>query len=156
MIVSNRCHSRLRQWLLIAALAAALVGMHHLAADPGSVHSTAHAYTVTSPEGAGASVECDPRGAGPRLASTLGEGVSVLSAATSPSGCSCMTAMLGHPCLAVLATAASLLPVMWVLAAHAPQAAGVGGLSSSRAAALIAGAIPTSAVRLAELGISRR
>lgn len=156
VIVSNRRHTRWRQWLLIAALAAGLIGMHHLAGDPSSAHATTHTHTHTGtlPVVAEASAGCASPRAGPQSPSTVRDGVSVLSAANSPGGCSCMAAMIGHQCLAVLA-AAALLPVMWVLALDADQR-GTGGLSTSRPAARVARDAPTSAVRLSQLGILRR
>jgi hypothetical protein len=171
--VPGRTRKPLHQWLLIIAVAAGLIGMHNLVVPATSAHDPRPHTAGTAPthvDMAGALVGTTTPGAVP-----VGTGASLLGsvdrvvdarAATSEAAdpvsvstsgcCSCMGAMMGHPCQAVLGADAQLEAAAILLAAttashDAPQAMAVG-----LASPLPARSPPSSGVRFSQLGVWRR
>jgi len=135
--------TRLHRWLVIVALAAGLIGMHHLVAGPTASHGGAHQHTMSASMSS------------PTTVATGNEASAPASESIGPPGsCPGMGDMLGHLCVAVLTAADALIPTMTIPAVVAaprdPLRPRNHGFNPT-----LARAPPTSAVRLAELGVWR-
>jgi hypothetical protein len=142
--------ARLHRWLVIVALAAGLIGMHHLIAGPTAGPGGAHQHTMSA-------TAAPPHPATPHTQATTGnEAPAATGESVGPEGsCPGMGGMMGHPCLAVLTTADTLIPTMAIL----PVATAPGDPPpplNREFNPILARAPPTSAERLARLGVWRR
>ncbi|MGH3764838.1 MAG: DUF6153 family protein [Pseudonocardiaceae bacterium] len=130
------------QWLLTVAIAAGLVGMHHLVHSP-----TAHPMSMTSATHIGHS-DPDPAGV---------DSVEMISASTpvvaSRVDCCDPVHKMGHFCMAVLTTITALCAALLVAAAWR-RPLEQGGLLAA-ASAVAARAPPAGSVRLTQLCVLR-
>jgi|SRR5882757_4590250 len=142
--------ARLHQWLVIVALAAGLIGMHHLIAGPTAGPGGAHQHTMSA-------LEAPPHPATPHTqASTGNEASAPTGESVGPAGrCPGMGDMMGHLCLAVLGAADALIPAMTILPVATPSRDPLRRLNR-KFNPILARAPPTSAARLAQLGVLRR
>ena len=142
-VVSIRSSAPLRQWLLIVAIAAGLIGMHSLVVPEASDHDE-HQHTAEI-----APLHLDVAGA--LSIDTVGP------APVSASGCCpCMGGMVGHLCQAVLGTdvltvAKSTLLAVTTAAPDAPLLVAAGAVST-----LPRRGPPSNGVRFSQLGVWRR
>ncbi|MDT7633135.1 MAG: hypothetical protein QOI50_5065 [Pseudonocardiales bacterium] len=142
-VVPTRSTTALRQWLLIVAVAAGLIGMHHLVA-PATPAPAAQSDAV------GATHLGMDMG-GPPLA-TANQPVS----ASEPGCCPCMGAMTGHPCQAVLGADADAAAEAMLLAATAASRDAPLATPGAAASTLPARSPPSNGVRFSQLGVWRR
>jgi hypothetical protein len=170
-IVPTSANARLHQWLVIVALAAGLIGMHHLVvmgaiASHGGAHQGAMAATTTLPDAAAphaelvtgriASTGRDGSIGSPDTVTTENEVAASAGRSVSAAGC-CpeMGCMMGHPCVTILTAAGAMIaPAMLNTVATHSQAVLLPltyGVDS-----LLARAPPSSDARLSLLGVWRR
>jgi hypothetical protein len=140
--VPTRSTTALRQWLLIVAVAAGLIGMHHLVA-PATPAPAAQSDAV------GATHLGMDMG-GPPLA-TANQPVS-----SEPGCCPCIGAMMGHPCQAVLGADADAAAEAMLLAATAASRDAPLATPGAAASTLPARSPPSNGVRFSQLGVWRR
>jgi hypothetical protein len=138
----------LRQWLLIIAIAAGLIGMHNLVVPTSSAHG-AQPHTVgVAPAHLGMDQGRPPM-------ATAGKADRLVPAAESGC-CPCMGAMMGHPCQAVLgADAGAAAEAMLLAAMTAPHDAPL-ATPSGASSTLPARSPPSNGVRFSQLGVWRR
>jgi hypothetical protein len=139
-IMPTPASARLHQWLVIAALAAGLIGMHHLIGEPTASHGGAHQHTMAAAEA-------------PSVA-TGNDAPAPTSESVSPTGCPGMGGMMGHLCLAVLTAADPLIPAITIRTV-APALRDPLRPRNRGSNPILARAPPTSAERLAQLGVCR-
>jgi hypothetical protein len=163
-----RSSALLRQWLLIVAIAAGLIGMHNLVVPAISTDDTRHHAAGSAPTRLDVDAVAIPSAAPPidAAASLLRQDREFLvRAATSDtvgpglvsaSGCCpCMGAMIGHACQAVLGANPQLGTATVLLAATAIHDAPL-TMTGGAASTLPARSPPTSDDRISLLGVWRR
>ncbi|MDT7666346.1 MAG: hypothetical protein QOD04_5902 [Pseudonocardiales bacterium] len=145
-VVPTRSTTRaLRQWLLIVAVAAGLIGMHHLVAPATPAPAAQSDAVGAAPTHLGMDM------GGPLLA-TANQPVSV----SEPGCCPCMGAMMGHPCQAVLGADADAAAEAMLLAATAASRDAPLATPGAAASTLPARSPPSNGVRFSQLGVWRR
>jgi hypothetical protein len=170
-VVPIRSSTPLRQWLLIVAIAAGLIGMHNLVVPATSTHD-AQPHTVgVAPTHLGMDMGGALMGTAARgvpVATVVGtaERVADVRAGTgdrvgrvsvSASGCCpCMGAMMGHPCQAVLGADAGAAAEAIVLAATTSSHDAPLPMPGAAARTLPARSPPSNGVRFSQLGVWRR
>jgi hypothetical protein len=143
--VPIRSTTALRQWLLIVAIAAGLVGMHHLVAPASPAFGVPPDRVGVAPAHLGMDM-------GGPLMGAAGHPVSA-----SESGCCpCMGAMMGHPCQAVLGADADAAAEAMLLAATAASRDAPLATPGAAASTLPARSPPSNGVRFSQLGVWRR
>lgn len=153
----------IRLWVLVLAVAAGLIGMHHLMAPGPTAHGPAGAglapaavsmTAMTGPEPVSPPTPGMPRTSDGLGAAPAGSAVNAVTAPVLGSVAGSAMDMLMHPCLAVLAALLVLAPLAAVLLAlarrHDPSRAARLGLGVSWARPP-----PRTAVRLALLCVLR-
>lgn len=144
-VVPIRSTTALRQWLLIVAIAAGLIGMHHLVA-PASPAPAAQSDAVgAAPTHLGMDM-------GGPLLTRANQRVSV----SEPGCCPCTGAMMGHPCQAVLGSDADAAAEAMLLAATAASHDAPLATPGAAASTLPARSPPSNGVRFSQLGVWRR
>jgi hypothetical protein len=146
------------QWLLIVAIATALVGIYHLVAEhSGHAGRFAHA-PMTMAAGVGWSLmsatptEHSP--AGPLAVNPVEASVALTAVLALHPCCGDSMDMVGHCCLAVLTTITALAAVLiFVTAWRRP---GEPGHLRAGVGAVAARALPTGSVRFTQLCVLRR
>lgn len=146
------------RWLLIVAIAAALVGMHHLVAErSGHAGHSAHA-PITMAAGIGSSLmsptPTEPSAAGPLAVNPVEASVALAAVPAPHSCCGDSMDVVGHCCLAVLTTITALTAALiFVTAWRRPWEPGhlLAGVGADAARAP-----PTGSVRLTQLCVWRR
>jgi hypothetical protein len=144
-VVPTRSTTALRQWLLIVAVAAGLIGMHHLVAP-------ATPAPAAQPDAVGAAPTHLGMDMGGPLLATANQPVS----ASEPGCCPCMGAMMGHPCQAVLGADADAAAEAMLLAATAASRDPPLATPGAAASTLPARSPPSNGVRFSQLGVWRR
>jgi hypothetical protein len=144
-VVPIRSTTALRQWLLIVAIAAGLVGMHHLVAPATPAPAAQSDAVGAAPSHLGMDM-------GGPLLTTANQLVSV----SEPGCCPCMGAMMGHPCQAVLGADADAAAEAMLLAATAASRDAPLATPGAAARTLPARSPPSNGVRFSQLGVWRR
>ena len=170
-IMPTSANARLHQWLVIVALAAGLIGMHHLIIEPTASHGGAHqhamAATTEPPDAAGphaelvtgriASTGRDASISSPNTVATENEVDASAGGSAGAVGCCPGTGcMMGHPCVTILTAAGAMIaPAMLNTMATFSQAVLL-PLTYGIDSLLARAPPPSSDARLSLLGVWRR
>jgi len=159
-VVSIRSSAPLRQWLLIVAIAAGLIGMHNLVGPASSDHDARQHAEEIAPihlDVAGALVGTAARDAAPvdRVVDTRAETVGPAPVSASPC-CPCMGGMAGHLCQAVLGADVLTVAKATLLAATTASPDATLLMAAGAVSTLPRRGPPSSGVRFAQLGVWRR
>jgi len=166
-IMPIRSSALLRQWLLIVAIAAGLIGMHNLVGPVTSTDDTLHHTAGSAPTHLDVDAVAIPSAAPADAATSLAKQdreILVRAATSDTVGprsvsasacCPCMGAMIGHACQAVLGANTQLVAATALLATTATRDAPL-PRTGGAARTLPARSPPTSGVRFSQLGVWRR